>query len=137
MNFRTKSGPVEFAVNALIIAVCVSISFGSSAHVFLPLLALAPNDWSLSEAPLHQSTVPEESPPESPKSSEMPEEGEAVSYALLRKSPKKASVQLLAKVVKLASCQSHSVKNLLAAGQTGSSQFEHGFRNGCGAHLRC
>lgn len=138
MKSFPKFSALKIVVKALVIAVCVSVSLGNSARFLLPAFATATNDWSRVNSPSCPSSVPEESPPESPDSNELPKEGETASFALHRKCQKKErSHQLQARVIRWGNCQLHPTRAMRKGSQTDDSSFEHNYRNGCGSHLRC
>lgn len=138
MNFCFKIPLREMAARVLLLAVCVSVALGSVAQVLTvslsPTHAFAANEPS----PTHQSPVSDEVPSETPGSNEPTKEGEVPSFSLRRKSHK--SARFYVRQSDLA-CFSSSclltARALLVGSKTPSPQFEHCYRNGCGAHLRC
>lgn len=138
MDFGFKGVLREIAFRALLLAICVSVTFSSAAQVVLPSLSSIHAPVANESSSTHPSSVPEEAPPETPGSNEPTKEGEAPSFSLRRKSHK--SARFYVRQSDLA-CFSSSclltARALLVGSKTPSRQFEHSYRNGCGAHLRC
>jgi hypothetical protein len=139
LNSFPKSTLIEMAVKALLLAICIPISLGSPIRVLLlslvPENARAANERLLAELPAQQSCVPEESSPECPGSSELPEDSEAASVALPRKCQKKANFHR--QLMRVVSPQPQPARDIFASSQMINLPFVHCCRNGCGTHLRC
>lgn len=94
MHSSLKPNIFDIARRVLLVAICISIAFGSSARNVLPGLLpsqlLSSRFELLAETPGQPTPVPEESPTEFPKSSDISEESETACFALPRKSQKKS-----------------------------------------------
>lgn len=137
MNFRSNIALRQIAVRALLVGVCVSVAFGSDAHIvfasLLPTHSLVGNEGPLT----HQSSVPEEAPPETPGSNEPIKEGEEPSFSPRKKSQKASRYHVQrSNLARFSNRYLSSAKASLVGSQTPSPQFEYCYRNGCGAHLR-
>ncbi len=139
MRFRSKGILDRLAFRALLFAICISIAFGSVAHVLLPSLSLARDAVANEVSPKHPFSVPEEeTPSETPETSEPIKESEVFSFSQRRKRHKAARHQMRwAHLDRFSSWYVPSPQVLLVGSQTPSLQFENCYRNGCGAHLRC
>lgn len=128
----------ETLARALLIVLCLLVSFGSStAHLVGSLL---PNGFviAVEESLTELGTVPEEVPQESPSPIEPVEEGETATFAVRRKCPRCIRIHFqLVNVARLSNYHLHSMQERYATSRTAAARFEHCARNGCGAHLRC
>lgn len=142
MNFRFQVALRQVAlrhvaIRALLLGVCVSVALGSFTQVLL--LSLSPTHILVANevSPAHQSSLPEEAPPEAPVSNEPIKAGEVPSI-----SPRRTSQRATGFCVQRPNLAGFSsghllpAKALLVGSQTPAPQFEHCYRNGCGAHLR-
>lgn len=138
MNFRSKGILLQIAVRAMLLATCILVAFSSVAHTLIPSRLLAHTLVASESSPTHHSSVPEEAPPETPGSNEPTKEGEISSI-----SPRRKSQQAVRFDVRGCHLGWFFDRYLPASqvthvgGQTPSPQFEHCYRNGCGADLRC
>jgi hypothetical protein len=126
----------DIVCKAILLLLSASIAFGGSlreAGVGLGAQAGAEGrSASPVEVPLEEVPVPSEPPSESTHSEELPTGEEASRFRAAHPSPRRRSL----------STPEYSVEQLYASGvriarRTVHSQFEHRFRNGCGAPLRC
>jgi hypothetical protein len=138
MKSFSQTASIEIAIRALVIAVCVSVAFGSSARMLSPSLVpmqmYSANDGTPANLPVEQSSIPEELPAESSNSNELPKEGETDAFALPKKIQKKHRCLFGAAKVDLG--RPHQEQSVRIGGQIAASQFEYCYRNGCGANLR-
>ncbi len=136
-HFR-KPVLLRIVASISVVLACISLAFGSNVSVLLSSRVIAEVpvvDWdSFSQ----HSANPEEAPQESPSPEEQTEEIEAPSFSLRRKSQK--AVRILvhpANVDDVVVSKLRPPRAVCTLNPTLVPQFEHFYRNGCGAHLRC
>lgn len=132
MHSSRKPTVVNCLFRSLLLAICISISFGNALRLLLPSSLtgrfIAANVGLLEEQPTAPSSSTEELPP----SSESPEEGEAEALSLPKRPFKREQTSSTKWPQTLA-----RPSTLAAREQIANGQFERNRRNGCGAHLRC
>ncbi len=145
-DFRSLMKPVspkvkslfhyEIAVKAVLVLVCVSVALGSvlrgvgagvGALVGVDSCYALPTEMPIEEVPPQQ-----ESPVEAPNSAELPKGEEAAEFSATRLS--KRHRHLSSRECRV---EQLYARNIHLARRMASAQFEHCFRNGCGAFLRC
>lgn len=124
---------------ALLIVLCLSVSFGNSTcHLLRTLLPNCCCVFAQDDSLAEQSAFPEEGPQEAPSPVEPVEEGETETFEVRRKSPKCIRMHFqLVNLARMSHHHTHTVQALYAASRIATARFEHCFRNGCGAHLLC
>ena len=132
MHSSRKPTVVNCLFRSLLLAICISISFGNALRLLLPSSLtgsfFAANVGLLEEQP----TAPSSSTEELPQSNESPEEGEAEALSLPKRPFKREhtySTKLPKNLVRPSTAVTRD--------QVANGQIECNRRNGCGAHLRC
>ncbi len=124
-------------ITSVVIA-CISLAFGSNVNVLLtPHLVEEAHVADSGFFPQWASS-PGEVPHESSGQEEQTEEMEGPSFSLRRKTHRAARTHVdVALVDEMDVGKSRPTPVVFPLNRTLVRQFEHCFRNGCGAHLRC
>jgi len=126
----------DMVCKAILLLLCASIAFSSSLRAAGIGLGVKPgvegSSASPVEAPLEEAPVPSESPLEPPKPEELPK-GEEANRCSAARLPQKRRPPPVPECILEQAYASQAV----VARRSVHSQFEHRFRNGCGAPLRC
>jgi hypothetical protein len=135
-SLKKKTAVTSLALKAMLIALCFSLSCGGAVRTLavatMPGLKLVGPVPLRTQLPAEEAPVQEELPTESPSPTELPRGEESPSLAADQKQAKRTRDHARASNVRTLSSHVSSV-----AIRAASSSFEHRFRNGCGAHLRC
>ena len=131
-----KTVVCDIAVRAMLLSVCISIAFGSTIRFALPavapVFALVGADFSPTSIPAEEVPVQEEVPAENQGSTGLPKEHVAPCGANEPKRSKRyrdRSEQVGVSVLISAAARFER--------RSADRSFEHSFRNGFGAPLRC
>lgn len=120
-----------------VVFACLSLAFGNNVGVLVSSRVIA--ELKMVDGPSlpQQSSLPEEAPSEGPSPEEPTEENEAPSLSLRKKTQKALKTHFrFVDLTDLYFSKTRPVQVVFTLYQT-LPQFEYGYRNGCGAHLRC
>ena len=126
----------DLAVRIMLLSACISIAFGSTIRLALPavapILALVGSDCPPSNIPAEEAPLQEEVPAENQGSTGLPKENVAPCGSNdLKRSKRYRDRSIQCGIQLLNSAASHFER------RGADRSFEHGFRNGIGAPLRC